>query len=86
MKGFLLVIILTNSNFVFAQTPQLLFESGFEPSTIATTSGFYKWGIKGNDSTSGYDWNTDLGALDFTRAGNMTGNNDNTFGLLILRE
>lgn len=87
MKRFLIVIILMNTNLVFAQTPELLFKSGLESSTTVIDRhviyGFPYFQITGSDASTGGNWLDDINSIDETRVsvgGGLYGNYDNTFG------
>jgi len=63
-KLLLMVSLFFISIFTFAQKPQLIFKSGFEPNTatILDTTGQRIKDFTGEDLSTGYDWESDLEA------------------------
>jgi hypothetical protein len=86
MKKFLiLVIILFNANLVIAQTPELLFKSGFDSSTKITYTGLYPpWNISGTDASTSNNWVTTIYAIDNVEK--TYGNVENPWGTYSLAE
>jgi hypothetical protein len=73
MKIFLIVIILLNAHLVFAQTPERLFESGFESATTITQGGTAWSYITSVDASTGDNWVDDFIAAPIKVSGSGSG-------------